>query len=544
MSSGSTEYILSRLAVLGVLSAAACTSGADYELQLRPIVPQNQSPFEEIDSLHLVMEHADGQSERHILDSTTGSPSLSELGILDGTVVRLEALVGEAMVAVGRSGTFDLSTGQQEKNILFANLNDLGWLEDHMEGLFLPGIAALGNGRFLIAGGITMNSASNSGRRGKKIYELNLADPADPIVLEEVGEMPPYPAGIDGENGTTASRHGATTVLLTQGPHKGKVLVAGGTNTLFESQNVTNTAFLFDPESGVFESLSEEEQPNEHHYLHNTVMDASGNVVVLGGWDQTNDGFLTIQDNFDFFDASAGQFDQSSKNRTLRSAGAFGMAAALGTSGVVHCGGAMISQGDTWRTLAECSLITPSGELSDEIPDMPLTLSHGEMIAISSAELLVIGGVSVPDLVEIGPERAASNRVLHYDHTLQKWTTLESLKLNRANPALSLLPDGRVLILGGRQSADLFVYSATAQENILSCVEIYDPDIALNHPTETPSIMLEGCTSSQATSLLPTRAHSIATAQDPDFGIIAVGGLNSDGSQPSISYWPFKPESD
>jgi hypothetical protein len=542
MSSGSIEHILSRLAVFGVLSAAACGAGADYDLQLRPIVPQNQTPFEQIDSLQLILEHANGETERHILDGISGSPTLSELGILEGSVIRLEAIVNEEIVATGRSSTFDLATGQQEKNILVANVEDLAWLEDHTAGLFQPGITALGNGRFLIAGGLTMNSSSNAGRRGKKIYELNLADPADPIFLEEVGEMPSYPAGIGGENGMAVNRHGATTVLLTQGRHAGKVLIAGGTNQLFESQNVTNTAFLFDPESGVIESLPEEEQLNEHHYLHNTVMDASGNVVVLGGWDQTNDGFLSIQDKFDFFNASTGQFDQSAKNRTLRSAGAFGMAAALGTAGVVHCGGAMISQGDTWKTLAECSLITPSGELSDEIPDMPQALSHGVMIAISDTEVLVMGGVNVPDLVDIGAENSATDLVFHYDHALNKWRTLEGLQAKRANAAVSLLPDGRILVLGGRQGADLFAYSATPQDGILSCVEIYDPSAALNQ-SGSASTMLEGCTSSQATSLLPTRAHSIVTAQDPDFGIITLGGLNSDGSQPSISYWPFKPTS-
>jgi hypothetical protein len=173
---------------------------------------------------------------------------------------------------------------------------------------------------------------------------------------------------------------------------------------------------------------------------------------------------------------------------------------------------------------------------------MPIALSHGEMIALSSTELLVVGGLSVPNLVEIGVAQDARDIVLHYDHKIQQWSELDGLHLARTNAALSMLPDGRVLVLGGRQKADLFALQSTAQEDILSCVEIYDTDIALNQPATPASTLLASCSSEQATSLLPTRAHSIVTAQDPDFGIVALGGINADGSLPSVLFWPFLPE--
>lgn len=542
MGFGSTWTSLSRVSLFGMLISTACNSGADYALQLRPIVPQNQSPFSIGERLDLILEHADGQVERHTLGAPSGSPVLEELGILQGTSIRLEVLSSDQVTAVGRSRPIDLETGQREQPILLANLNELAWLEDHPDGLFLPSLVAMSKGRFLVFGGLAMNSAATQGRKGKAIFALDLGDPTDPVSLEEIGEMPEYPAGLNGENGKISARHGATAALLTHGPHAGKILVAGGTNRVMESQNITRTAFLFDPETGATESLSEDDQMVNSHYLQNTVMDGLGNIVVLGGWKQTNDGYVSIQNDFDFFDASTGRFDHSSKSRTLRGAGGFGMAAALGSVGVVHCGGAMLSQGDFWKALPHCSLITPSGELSDEIPNMPKALSHGAMIALSSTELLVVGGVNIADLLQIGSVRAASDAVLHYDHLTQKWTELDSLHLPRANAALGLLPDGRVLILGGRQTADLFAIQYTAQEDILSCVEIYDPEVGLNQPAMPASTLLAGCSADQVTSLLPTRAHSIVTAQDPDFGIVGLGGLNSSGSQTSVVYWPFNPQ--
>jgi hypothetical protein len=545
MYSGSCHAILSRLTLFGVLCSPGCSSGgADYALQLRPVVAPNQSPFDGLDSIDLVLEHQDGSTTRHQLSGISGSPTLGDLGVLEGTRIRLEGISGSQVVATGRTGPISLSTGTQDQNILVANVDDLAWLATHSDGFFLPGLVSVGEGRFLVFGGLALNSPSGEGRRGKQVYALELADPSDPLSLEELGEMPTYAKGLDGEDGTTRSRHGHTAMLLSSGPHSGKVLVAGGTSKVFHSPDITATGFLYDPETGEVQELSESEQMTKAHYLHNTVVDALGNVVVLGGWGQTDAGFVTILHEFDFFSASTGQFDQSAKNRTLFGGGAYGMAAPLGNAGVVHCGGGMISQGNTWKAVSACSLITTSGEISSEIPDMPVALSHGSMLALSSSELLVFGGVQVPELRDIGAAVQASNVVLHYDNLSQIWTELDELQLSRANAAVELLPDGRVLILGGRQSADLFFYDLTLEDEVLACLEIYDPFVALNQPTKEASTLLSGCSASQSTNLLPTRAHSIVTAQDPDHGIVALGGLSSDGSQPSVSLWQFAPSND
>jgi len=508
------------------------------------VVPQNQAPFENLDRLDIVLEHADGSVDRLSLSSTAGSPSLEKMGVLEGTSLRLDGVSSEKVISTGRTGPISLSTGSMDQNILVSNVDDLAWLEAHSDGMFLPGLVSVGDGRFLVFGGIALNSATNSGRKGKKIYALELADPSDPVSLEEIGEMPEYPAGIGGESGTTRARHGATTVLLSSGAHAGKVLVAGGTSKLFHSPDITDSAFLFDPVTGEIESLDAGAQMTKTHYLHNTAVDATGNVVVMGGWEQTDEGFVAPINHFDFFDASAGRFDHSAKNRTLRGAGAFGMAAALGNSGVVHCGGGMITQNSTWKAMQECTLITTSGEVSDEIPDMPLALAHGTMIALSSSELMVVGGVEVPDSVAIGTSITATDLVLHYDHLTQSWTVLDGLKLERANAALELLPDGRVLVLGGRESADLFRYELTNEDEVLACLEIYDPFVALSQPNADASTLLSGCSPSQSTNLLPTRAHSITTVQDSSHGIVSLGGLSDAGSQPSLSFWQFAPIND
>lgn len=540
MSSKHGHGILSRLAFAGGLSLlAAC--GADYELDLQPLIPQNQSPFADLDALDLVLEQADGSNIRHSLDSTTGSPNVSDLGLLNGTRLRLDGMKNNQVVMTGRTAGLNLDSGSAAHNIFVSEVNQMAWLEDHEHGLFGTSLVSTEEGRFYAFGGIDLKSLNNEGKKGKKIFELDLGNPLNPLVFEEVGEMPAYLGGSETATSEVTARHGASATLLTHGPHTGKILVAGGSPRLLQSENITASAFLYDPQSGALESLGAGQEMDTGHYLHQAVRDATGNVVVLGGWEPTDPGFIAMNNRFDFFDASTGQFDQKITDRTLLGAGMSGMAAPLGTAGVVHCGGAVIRSGSEWESRDECTLITTSGTISDEIPPMPAPLSHGSMIALSSSELLVVGGVSTPSGQPVGELSPAEDAVFYYDHLSQAWQALDGLQLARADAGLGLLPDGRVAIIGGRQQAHLFDYSANSEGEVLACVEIYDPNVALNQPAKSASILQNGCTSSQETSDLPNRLHSMATAQDSEHGLLVVGGINADGSTPAVLHWRFAP---
>ena len=353
--------------------------------------------------------------------------------------------------------------------------------------------------------------------------------------------MPSYTGDSEESSSEVTARHGASATLLSTGPYAGHVLVAGGAPRLYQSENITASAFLYDPDSGATVVLSSDEEMDTSHYLHQAVRDATGNVVILGGWEATDPDFIAMNNRFDFFDASSGEFNQKLSDRTLRGAGMYGMAAPLGTSGVVHCGGAIIRGGTEWDSRPECTLITTSGSVSDEIPDLPIALSHGSMIALSEFELLVVGGVSAPNQQAIADTVDSESAVIYYNHRTQKWRELDGLQLARANAGLGLLPDGRVLVVGGRQQVHLFDYGATNSGEILSCVEIYDPVVALNQPTRDASTIQNGCTLSQETSDLPTRLHSLVTAQDDAHGLLAAGGINADGTSPAVLHWRFAP---
>ena len=353
--------------------------------------------------------------------------------------------------------------------------------------------------------------------------------------------MPPYTGAREGSTGEVTARHGASATLLTSGPHSGQVLVAGGSPRRLQSEDITSSAFVYHPDTGAISVLPATSEMDTGHYQHQAVRDATGNVVILGGWEPAEPGFVAVNNRFEFFDASAGEFDQRLSDRTLRGAGMNGMAAALGTAGVVHCGGATIQFGTEWESRPECTLITTSGSVSDEIPDLPVALSHGSMIALSDFELLVVGGINAVNEQAASGTVEAENIVIYYNHRTQKWRELDGLQLARANAGLGLLPDGRVLVVGGRQNLHLFDYGETESSEVLACVELYDPVVALNQPTRDASTLQNGCTVNQETSDLPTRMHSVAIAQDNAHGILATGGLNADGTSPAVLHWRFAP---
>jgi len=541
MNSASCDAILPRLALLGALSLTACGSGVNYDLHLHPITPKNQSPFEGLDRIDLILEHADGTNTRKSLGATSGSPNVSALEALDATSIRLDGIQSDKVVSTGRIGPLNLIKGAAEYNILVSSIDELAWLEALPINLFAHNLVPLGEGQFLLIGGLSINAFIGTGNEGKAIYRLDLSDPQDPPSFVQITDMPTYA----GSNGNLRARHGATAALLTKGPQAGKILVAGGTNKLLASQNITETAFFLDPESLETTPLDSNKTMESGHYLANTVVDSNGNVVILGGWDTANKGRISVNGTFEFFDVSSGQFERGARDRSLRGGGAFGMAAPLGDSGVVHCGGGFFSsQEDTWKMSGDCTLITTSGQVSDEIPSLPELASHGTMIALSSSELLLIGGLESSSVNDNSAVLEASNRVLHYDKLESTWTELDGLQLARANTTAEILPDGRVLILGGRSRANLYDYGTGSVEDVLACAEIYDPFVALNQPRASASTLLDGCSSSQTTSTLPTRAHSIVTAMDPEYGILTVGGLSTEGTQDGVSLWRWAPTAD
>ena len=164
MRDATSNTILPRLTAIGVLSLlGGC--GPDYDLSLKPLVPQNQSPFSGVDRIDIVLEHANGSNERFSLDSTQGSPSLNRMGLLDGTRIRLDATQNNQVIATGRTGRFDLESGEASQNIYVSKVNQMGWLEDHEHGLFGTSLVSMGEGRFLAFGGIDLKSPTNPGKK-------------------------------------------------------------------------------------------------------------------------------------------------------------------------------------------------------------------------------------------------------------------------------------------------------------------------------------------------------------------------------------------
>lgn len=86
---------------------------------------------------------------------------------------------------------------------------------------------------------------------------------------------------------------------------------------------------------------------------------------------------------------------------------------------------------------------------------------------LASGKVLVVGGSTGSDGGSINPKTLDSAEL--YDPVTGKWSVTGSLKQSRTNHTATLLPNGLVLVVGGK------VASATSFDTI-STAELYDPD--------------------------------------------------------------------
>lgn len=520
------------------------TPGGDtapaFSVTLEPVPAYNQEPFAGLDTLAFVVD-PDGVAQRYEVD-VPASGALAEspqLPALDEAVVAVEGLSGGDVVAWGRSGPLSASRdlGDAEAQVFFGLTDQPAWLDALSPGLYRPIVAALGDGAFLVAGGVGERSSGGAteltaGQDAAGV--LHLVPPSPSLAVEGEGTLPAFDGQQDGVAHT--ERFGATVTPLTGGDDRGKLLVAGGATApgWLAPETITADVTLYDPSSGTWGPLGAGAGLQHARAEHLAVAVEGGGVVVGGGWRNDGDG-LSTAGSIEIFDPAAGRFGEALDAPALGTVDVVG--ATLPGRGALLCGGAVVTltddgQGlDTFTGSRSCVLVGEDlAPATDDVPSLPANLVGSAMIALPDGRTLLVGGAIVDDPLAPDASVTATSKAWILAENGVTWSNLPLLAAPRAGHTLALLPDGRVLVAGGAAT-----WSLTAvPDDTHACVEVFDPRASTFEPVGE-------CSGSAGALAAPAWKPSVAV--DPEFGALFVGGamVGRDGPVASTQVTLFLP---
>ncbi|HEX7491450.1 MAG TPA: kelch repeat-containing protein [Candidatus Limnocylindrales bacterium] len=293
-----------------------------------------------------------------------------------------------------------------------------------------PRATLLADGRVLVMGGSSFGVDGSPGDASAELYDPRTG------TFSATGSM-------------AVPRQHETATRLSDG----RVLVVGGDS----ANQMLASAELYDPATGTFSSTG---SPALGRTMSSAVLLQNGRVLIEGGYGQ--DG---ITDTAELYDPATGSF---------RSAGSMGIGRIWDTATLLPDGRVLIVGGDaaepgdaTIPTSAQLydpvsGKFTATGSLNYGRHDHTATL-------LRDGRVLIVGGFQSDPLDSYRPVSET------YDPATGKFSPAAPLVFPTANHTATLLPDGRVLIAGGRQAT---------QPNRLAVAELWDPN---GTPVATPS---------------------------------------------------------
>lgn len=278
----------------------------------------------------------------------------------------------------------------------------------------------LTNGLVLITGGIGTNSFPNDALANTELF-----DPSTGSWLT------------NGDMSIARYRHTATLLL------NGKVLVTGGANSS-GPPGISRSAELYDPVSKTWTYTGD---MTTNRGGHTATLLPNGRVLVTGG---ISGSFSTTLASAELYDPSTGTWTtngQLSIGRQNHTATLLPDGKILFTGGVFATNAADLydSANNTWTTPASLN-IQRNFHTSTLLPNGKVLVAAG-----SAYSDTVTGPISSTEL---------------FDSTIGKWTSSGTLNTARYNHQAILLPNGKVLIVGGQNFGD---------EGWLSSAELYNP---------------------------------------------------------------------
>ncbi len=303
----------------------------------------------------------------------------------------------------------------------------------------------LADGRVLVVGGL------NFGRNPTATAELY--DPATGTWTATGSMM------------SARSRHTAT--LLSDG----RVLVVGGRDQIGIS---IATVELYDPQTGTWSFTGSMTTARSYHAA--TLL-SSGSVLVTGGLNDGNSPIL--EKSAEIYDPSTSKWHIVDHMANAR----YGHTSTLLPDGRVLITGGAGHGGDCISTI--------TAELYDPIsstwkPALPMGIARGFHTAalLIDGKMLVTGGNTIGQagLIHTVPPNcvAIAQTAELYDPNSGTWTPTDSMAQSRSGQTATVLPDGRVLVAGGRHF-DGNIYGAVAT------IEVYRPSTGTWNATDTMS---------------------------------------------------------
>ena len=521
-----------------LLALLACTDGsgplgrgnvADYDVSLLVRYPKNQSPLEGVDTLELVLDHAEGDPEVFEL-SSVDNPQIDGLGDLEDTRVILRGYSGGVLVAYGSTTPLTAHDEELDQTLLVAEVDQMAWLESSGSGRGFGALANDGRGSFYLFGGESENPGSFgqgwSSETHDSIWRLDVAPP-DTLKFEAIGTtMPSFVGSADGT--TYTGRAGHTATLLTgNASDSGLILVTGGAAETTNWESASYDAFLFDPVTEEVVTLGNDPL-RAARYQHLAVEHVSGDVFLMGGWTRASAPQIGLSNGWEIYRRDSRTFENGTGELA---GGPYAAAASVGSAGVLHCGGIEIRS--SFESRAGCSLLQPSGTLTALSSPNDLEFSHHAMASLGSGKVLMSGGVRA--VIEQYEETDAIDEAWIFDAANNSWTRAGDLNIARANHAMVPLPDGRVLVVGGATRVHL---QSAGDETALACAEIFDPTKGANGEFE----VLAGCTANSSSSTLPAQVFWPMVSVDDDYGVLVAGGFDiGEDADPNVSLWLPEP---
>jgi len=247
----------------------------------------------------------------------------------------------------------------------------------------------------------------------------------------------------------------------------GKVLLVGGRGLSAISApwqrpvSAISSAELYDPKTRTWSSAG---RLNTARFGHTATLLANGKVLIVGGNQTPPNGNLpTGADPVSSVELYDPQTNSWSLAASMLTARALHTATLLDNGRVLVAGGTESSPQDPSVELASAELYDPAANIWMAAPPMASARANHSATLLSDHRVLVIGGT---DRLLDYPTGTAPvdglNTAEFFDPTTDSWSPAPSMGFTRISPSATLLPNGRVLVVG-----DYGVNEQTA--------EIYDP---------------------------------------------------------------------
>lgn len=501
---------------------AGCSGGANYTLHLNPVVATLQTPFEGVDRLDLVLSSGNGDEPFRVeIDSpASGStPKVKNLPALADTRISVEGFLDDKLIFRGMTEPLTATTGDVETDVFIASTEKVAWLGPLTDGLYLPMLTALGEGRFWLAGGVTNDRGGAPNRGHKGMLTLTLAPPGEALAFTSIGDLPPYQTH---DGATENTRMGAGfTPLTVKGPDQGKILVTGGApNDVWRGGEASKSASLYDPTTDTWEDIPGAGAMREPRVQHLVLENTLGNVVVWGGYGaHGTGGSVALNTTLEYYNAANRSFSSTGFTNDIGSIDA--MMADLGADGTLLCGGTLlVDEGAAWSSSDTCVRVKLDGSSFESFARLPDGLTAAAMVALPDGSVLATGGASANPPVDALANVDASDSAWLYSPSSLRWTKLsERMPVGRVGHRMVVMADGRVLIAGGTKT-----YNANiVPTDPVRCLDLYDPAAGTFAP-------VDGCEDGDETGGLLGGAYGAQAAYDPDYGVLIVGGMSADGS--------------